>query len=225
MSTIVSNLELLRRVPLFSMLTASQAEAVSTAVVKARFKRGESIVEQGKKSNALSIILTGRARVMTTDSRGREVILATMHPGDYIGEMSLIDNQPHSATVRAEIQIDALMLGRLEFAKCLTENSSMAYAVMKGLVLRLRHADSKIESLALMDVYGRVAEALLEFSHPDAQGNAIIRDKVSRQDLAKMVGASREMVSRVMKDLEERGFIETRADGSMLVKERLSALE
>lgn len=225
MSTIVSNLELLRRVPLFSMLTSSQAEAVSTAVVKARFKRGESIVEQGKKSNALSIILTGRARVMTTDSRGREVILATMHPGDYIGEMSLIDNEPHSATVRAEIQIDVLVLGRLEFAKCLSENSSMAYAVMKGLVQRLRHADSKIESLALMDVYGRVAKALLEFSHPDAQGNAIIRDKVSRQDLAKMVGASREMVSRVMKDLEERGFIETRADGSMLVKERLNALE
>jgi CRP-like cAMP-binding protein len=225
MSTIVSNLELLRRVPLFSMLTASQAEAVSTAVVKARFKRGESIVEQGKKSNALSIILTGRARVMTTDSRGREVILATMHPGDYIGEMSLIDNEPHSATVRAEIQIDVLVLGRLEFAKCLSENSSMAYAVMKGLVQRLRHADSKIESLALMDVYGRVAKALLEFSVPDAQGNAIIRDKVSRQDLAKMVGASREMVSRVMKDLEERGFIETRADGSMLVKERLNTPE
>ena len=224
MSTIVSNLELLRRVPLFSMLTASQAEAISTSVVKARFKRGDSIVEQGKKSNALFIILTGRARVMTTDSRGREVILATMQPGEYIGEMSLIDNEPHSATVRAEIQIDVLVLGRLEFAKCLSENSSMAYAVMKGLVQRLRHADSKIESLALMDVYGRVAKALLESSVPDAQGNAIIRDKVSRQDLAKMVGASREMVSRVMKDLDERGFIETRADGSMVVKDRLNTL-
>jgi CRP/FNR family transcriptional regulator, cyclic AMP receptor protein len=221
MSTIVSNLELLRRVPLFSMLTASQAESVAGSVVKARFKRGECIVEQGKKSNALSIVLTGRARVMTTDSRGREVILATMHPGDYIGEMSLIDNEPHSATVRAEIQTDVLVLGRLEFARCLPENSSMAYAVMKGLVQRLRHADSKIESLALMDVYGRVAKALLEFSVPDAQGNAIIKDKVSRQDLAKMVGASREMVSRVMKDLEERGFIEIRTDGSTLIRERL----
>ena len=225
MATIVSNLELLRRVPLFSMLTASQAEAVSTAVVKARFKRGESIVEQGKKSNALSIILNGRARVMTTDARGREVILATMHPGDYIGEMSLIDNEPHSATVRAEVQTDVLVLGRVEFANCLSGNSPMAYAVMKGLVQRLRHADRKIESLALMDVYGRVAKALLEFSVPDAEGNPVIREKVSRQDLAKMVGASREMVSRVMRDLEERGFIETRADGSMLVKERLNAPE
>ena len=101
----------------------------------------------------------------------------------------------------------------------------MAYAVMKGLVQRLRHADRKIESLALMDVYGRVARALLEFAVVDADGNAVIRDKVSRQDLAKMVGASREMVSRVMKDLEERGFIETRSDGSMVVKERLNSLE
>lgn len=224
MSMMVSNLELIRRVPLFSMLTASQAESVADAIVKSRFKRGELIVEQGKKSNSLAIILTGKARVISTDSRGREVILATLQPGDYIGEMSLIDNEPHSATVRAEVQTDVLVLGRLEFARCLPENSSMAYAVMKGLVQRLRHADRKIESLALMDVYGRVARALLEFAIVDADGHAVIRDKVSRQDLAKMVGASREMVSRVMKDLEERGFIENRSNGSMVVKERLSSI-
>jgi CRP-like cAMP-binding protein len=222
--SMVSNLELIRRVPLFSLLTAVQAESVANAVVKRRFKRGEIIVEQGAKSNALFILLTGRARVLTSDSRGREVILATMNPGDYLGEMSLIDNEPHSATVRTEVQTDVLMLARAEFARCLPENSSMAYAVMKVLVQRLRHADRKIESLALMDVYGRVARSLLEFAVTDAEGQAIIRDKVSRQDLAKMVGASREMVSRVMKDLEERGFIETRSDGSMVVRERLNAL-
>jgi CRP/FNR family cyclic AMP-dependent transcriptional regulator len=222
--SMLSNLELLRRVPLFAMLTSSQAEAVSEAITKRRFKRGELIVEQGKKSNALFIVLTGRARVLTADSRGREVILATMQPGDYIGEMSLIDNEPHSASVRAEVQTDALVLGRAEFARCLPENSSMAYAVMKGLVQRLRHADRKIESLALMDVYGRVARALLEFALPDPTGQLLIRDKISRQDIAKMVGASREMVSRVMKDLEERGFIETRENGSMIVKERLGTL-
>ncbi|HYW56738.1 MAG TPA: Crp/Fnr family transcriptional regulator [Polaromonas sp.] len=224
MSTMVSNLELIRRVPLFSMLTAAQAELVAAAVIKRRYKRGEALVEQGKQSNALSILLTGRARVMSTDSRGREVILATLHPGDYVGEMSLIDNAPHSATVRAEVQTDVLVVGRPEFIRCLPENSSMAYAVMNGLVQRLRQADRKIESLALMDVYGRVARALLESAVPDREGNTIIRDKVSRQDLAKMVGASREMVSRVMKDLEERGFIETRTDGSMWVKDRLNSL-
>ncbi|HRW73897.1 Crp/Fnr family transcriptional regulator [Ottowia sp.] len=220
--TMLSSLDLIRRVPLFSMLTEAQATAVAEAVVKRRFKRGEVIVEQGKKTNALFILLNGRARVVTADSRGREVILATLQPGDHIGEMSLIDNEPHSATVRAEVQTDVLMLGRVEFARCLPENTSMAYAVMRGLVQRLRHADRKIESLALMDVYGRVARALLEFAAETPEGELLIREKISRQDIAKMVGASREMVSRVMKDLEERGFIETQSNGSIVVKERLT---
>ncbi|MBT9511758.1 MAG: Crp/Fnr family transcriptional regulator [Acidovorax sp.] len=224
MSTMLSNLDLLRRVPLFSLLTVAQAEVISGAVIKRRFKRGEPLVEQGQKSNALFILLTGRARVMTSDSRGREVILATLAQGDYLGEMSIIDNEPHSATVRAEVQTDVLMLGRTEFARCLTENASMALVVMRGLVKRLRHADRKIESLALLDVYGRVAHALLDFALPDAQGQLVIKDKISRQDLAKMVGASREMVSRVMKDLEERGFIEALPSGATLLKDRLNAL-
>lgn len=220
----VSNLELIRRVPLFAMLTANQAESVADAVVKRRFRRGEIIVEQGQKTNTLFIILTGRVRVITSDKRGREVILATLQPGDYFGEMSLIDNLAHSATVRAEVQTDMLALGRDEFARCLPENSTMAYAIMKGLVQRLRQADRKIESLALLDVYGRVARALLESATPDRDGQLSIRTRLSRQDIAKMVGASREMVSRVMKDLEDRGFIETREDGTMLVKDRLTTL-
>ena len=224
MSTMLSNLDLLRRVPLFSLLTVAQAEVISGAVIKRRFKRGEALVEQGQKSNALFILLTGRARVMTSDSRGREVILATLAQGDYLGEMSIIDNEPHSATVRAEVQTDVLMLGRAEFARCLTENASMSLVVMRGLVKRLRHADRKIESLAVLDVYGRVAHALLDFAVPDAQGQLVIKDNISRQDLAKMVGASREMVSRVMKDLEERGFIEALPSGATVLKDRLNAL-
>lgn len=224
MTTMVSSLELIRRVPLFSMLTPSQAACVSDAVVKRRFRRGDPIVEQGKKSNVLTILLTGRARVISSDARGREVILATLQAGDYVGEMSLIDDQPHSSSVFAEIQTDTLILGRQEFAQCLPENGSMAYAVLTGLVQRLRHADRKIESLALMDVYGRVARALLEFASESGERGAVIPGRVSRQDLAKMVGASREMVSRVMKDLEERGFIETRDDGSLLMKDRLHSL-
>ena len=224
MSTMLSNLDLLRRVPLFSLLTVTQAEVISGAVIKRRFKRGEALVEQGQKSNALFILLTGRARVVTSDSRGREVILATLAQGDYLGEMSIIDNEPHSATVRAEVATDVLMLGRAEFARCLTENASMSLVVMRGLVKRLRHADRKIESLALLDVYGRVAHALLDFAVADAQGQLLIKEKISRQDLAKMVGASREMVSRVMKDLEERGFIEALPNGATLLKDRLNAL-
>jgi CRP/FNR family transcriptional regulator, cyclic AMP receptor protein len=218
----LSNLDLIRRVPLFSMLTNDQAQAIADGVVKRRLRRGEIIVEQGKKSNALFILLTGRARVLTSDARGREVILAVLQPGDYLGEMSLIDNEPHSATVRAEVQTDVLVLGRPEFSRCLPENSSLSYSILRGLVARLRQADRQIESLALLDVYGRVARALLDMAE-EMGGQRMIRNKVSRQDLAKVVGASREMVSRVMKDLEERGYIETLETGAVVLKERLSA--
>jgi CRP/FNR family transcriptional regulator, cyclic AMP receptor protein len=217
---ILTNLELIRRVPLFSNLAPAQAEVVAASVIKARFKRGDAIVEQGQKSNSLGIMLTGRARVVKTNDRGREVILATLNPGDYLGEMSLIDNQPHSATVRADIQTEVLILGRAEFARCLSENTAMAYAVMKGLVLRLRQADRKIESLALMDVYGRVARVLIDYAKPDGKGQLVIEGKVSRQDVAKMIGASREMVSRVIKDLEDRGFVEQLADGTTVIHDR-----
>ncbi len=219
--TMLSSLDLIRRVPLFSMLTEAQAISVANSVVKRRFKRGEAIVEQGKSTNSLFILLNGRARVVVTDSRGREVILASLQAGDHVGEMSLVDNQPHSATVRAEVQTDVLTLGAAEFARCLPENSSMAYSIMRGLVQRLRQADRKIESLALMDVYGRVARALLESSVEEEGGERLIRDKVSRQDIAKMVGASREMVSRVMKDLEDRGYIRTQESGAIAIQDRL----
>ena len=131
--SILSNLDLIRRVPLFSTLTQAQAESVADAVIKRRFKRGECIVEQGKKSNFLAIVLTGRARVVTTDARGREVILATMNPGDYVGEMSLIDNQPHSATVRAEVQTDMLVLARSDFARCLPGTTPRPTALIRAL--------------------------------------------------------------------------------------------
>jgi CRP/FNR family transcriptional regulator, cyclic AMP receptor protein len=217
----LSNLDLIRRVPLFSLLTNEQASAIADSVVKRRFRRGELIVEHNKKTNSLFILLTGRARVLTSDARGREVILAVLHPGNYVGEMSLIDNEPHSATVRAELQTDMLILGRAEFARCLPENSSLSYAIMRGLVQRLRSADRQIESLALLDVYGRVARSLLDMAE-DEGDYKIIRNKVSRQDLAKIVGASREMVSRVMKDLEDRGIVETQENGSVILKDRLA---
>ena len=217
----LSNLDLIRRVPLFSLLTNEQASAIADSVVKRRFRRGEIIVEHGKKSNALYILLTGRARVLTSDSRGREVILAVLQPGHYVGEMSLIDNEPHSATVRAEVQTDMLVLARADFARCLPENSTLSYGVMRGLVRRLRNADRQIESLALLDVYGRVARSLLDMAEDEGDVK-IIRNKVSRQDMAKIVGASREMVSRVMKDLEDRGMVETQENGSVIIKERLT---
>lgn len=218
--TMLSNLDLIRRVSLFSTLTPDQAEALAATVSKKRFKRGEILVEQGKKTDALYIVLAGRTRVLMADSKGREVILATLVSGDYVGEMSLIDNAPHSATVVAEQQVDVLVLGRDSFLRCLGENMEMSHAVMRGLVQRLRKASDNISSLALVGVYGRVAKVLLDSAVPDDSGALLIRDKVSRQDIAKMVGASREMVSRVMKDFEEQGFIQLLDAGALRVIER-----
>lgn len=222
--TMLSSLDLIRRVPLFSMLTERQVAALAQAVVKRRFRRGEKLVEQGSRSQALFILLTGRAQVLSVDGRGREVILATLLPGDPIGEMSLIDQQPHSATVRAEVQTDVLVLGHGALACHLPDPSSTAHALMQALVRRLRQADRKIESLALMGVHGRVARVLLDAAAADGEGRLLVRGRMSRQDMAKTVGASREMVSRVMKDLERRGFLEPLADEAIWVRDPLATL-
>lgn len=156
--------------------------------------------------------------MLSQDERGREVIIATLDTGDCIGEMSLIDGEPHSATVRAEVQTDVLVLERDAFMHCLRENAALSDAVMRGLVRRLRRADKQILSLALMDVYGRVLSTLQDMAQEDAQGSKVLRKKVSRQDVAKMVGASREMVSRVMKHFEDNGVIVPQPDGTFLLQ-------
>ncbi len=215
--TIVSNLDLIRRVPMFRDLSAIQAGIVSASVQKKRYKRGDLIVEQGRVSDTLFMIVAGKARVLSQDDRGREVIIATLQAGDCLGEMSLIDGQPHSATVRAEVATDALVLGREAFARCLHENAAMADTVMRSLVQRLRQANKQIHSLALMDVYGRVMSVLYELAEEDARGNKVLHKKISRQDVAKMVGASREMVSRVLKHFEENGVLIKQAEGGFLL--------
>jgi CRP/FNR family cyclic AMP-dependent transcriptional regulator len=212
--------DLLRRVPIFSGLTPAQMSQLSGNVTKQRFKRGELIVEKGKKSGALFIILSGRARVTVTDDRAKVVILATLGPGDCIGEMSLIDGQTHSASVRVDVQTDVLVLSYSEFVRCLAENQSIAFWIMKGLVQRLRKSSDMVSSLALMDVYGRVAKVLMDAAQPLDQDNMVISEKMTRQDIAKMVGASREMVSRVMRDFEDQGFVKVNENGYLVLQEQ-----
>ena len=220
--SVLTNLDLLRRVPIFAALTTAQMSQLAGAVTKRRVKRGDLIVEQQKKSDALFVILSGRARVFMTDRRGKEVILNTLGPGDYIGEMSLIDGKNHSASVQAEVQSDLLELGRVEFMRCLAESRAITNSVLVGLVRRLRKADENISSLALQDVYGRVAKVLMGVAVPDGERRLVIREKMTRQDIAKTVGASREMVSRVMRDFEDQGFITTSDDGTIVLIERRS---
>ena len=132
--------------------------------------------------------------------------MAWLGPGEFFGEMGLIDGSPRSANVVAAEACELLFLDKDSLQRCMQDNFQVTMKLMKILVLRLREADRKIESLALLDVYGRVARLLLDMSEI-VGGNRIVKKKMSKQDMAKMIGASREMVSKVMRDLEVSGYI------------------
>ena len=214
----LSQADLLKRVPLFQSLSAEQAVALADATTKKRFKRHELIVEHGKKSGALYIILSGHARVTLASAKGREIVLASLSSGDCIGEMSLMDDQPHSATVTADSTLDALVLAQATFNSCLVQNGHLAVAIMRGLVGRLRKANQKIADLALVSVYGRVARHLIDTAQPlsDDEDTSVV-PKFSNISLAKEIGASREMVSKALKDFERQGFVRKLEDGSLLL--------
>lgn len=200
------SLVVLRNVPLFSGLEESELERLARVAGRRRVGRGEQVVRAGETADALLIMLTGRAKVTNFDEEGREVILAWLGPGEFFGEMGLIDDSPRSANVIAVENCELMVLGKQEFQRCMQDNFQVAQKLMQILVRRLREADRHIESLALLDVYGRVARLLLDMSEEDG-GRRVVRQKMSKQDMARMIGASREMVSKVMRDLELGGYI------------------
>ncbi len=206
---------LLRNVPLFSMLPESQLAPLTSVVTRKAFPRGTTVIAAGDSTDSLYVVISGRLKVMMSDDEGREVILSILGPSEFFGEMSLIDDSPRSASVITLEPCELLVLAKRDFKKCVSENFEMSMTLMRGLVKRLREADSKIGSLALMDVYGRVARLLLEMSET-IDGQQVVTRKVAKQDIAKMIGASREMVSRVMKDLQTGGFIEVRGNSIYL---------
>jgi CRP/FNR family cyclic AMP-dependent transcriptional regulator len=214
---------LLRNVPLFAALPEQQLDLLTSLVSRKNFPRGATIILAGGVTDSLYIVISGRLKVMISDDEGREVILAIIGAGEYFGEMGMIDDSPRSASVVSLEPCELLSLSKRDFKKCLLENSEMASLVMRGLVKRLREADRKIGSLALMDVYGRVARLLLEMSET-VNGERVITKKVSKQDIAKMIGASREMVSRVMKDLRTGGFMEVK-EGKLVLRDKIAAID
>ena len=214
---------LLRNVPLFSALPEPQLVLLTSAVSRRSFTRGTTIISAGDVTESLYVVVSGRLKVMMSDDEGREVILAILGPNEFFGEMGLIDDHPRSATVVAIEACELLTLSKRDFKSCLAENFEMAMTVMRGLVKRLREADQKIGRLALMDVYGRVARLLLEMAET-VNGQKVVTKKLAKQDIAKMIGASREMVSRVMKDLQSGGFIEVRP-GSIFLHETILTID
>jgi CRP/FNR family cyclic AMP-dependent transcriptional regulator len=206
---------LLRNVPLFSALPEGQLTLLTRVVGRKSYPRNSTIINAGDPTDALYIVISGRLKVMMSDDEGREVILAILGQGEFFGEMGLIDEAPRSATVIAIEPCELLTINKMDFKKCLAENFEIGVGVMKGLVKRLREADKKIGSLALMDVYGRVARLLMEMAET-VDGQRVVVKKLPKQDIAKMIGASREMVSRVMKDLQTSGHIEVKSGAIFL---------
>ena len=214
MATTVST-AVLKAVPLFTTISEEQLRMLTTMVTRRSASRNTTIMSSGDATDSLYIVLSGRLKVMMSDSEGKEVILAILGPGEFFGEMGLIDDEPRSASVVTIEACELLAIAKRDFKKCLLENNEMAMAVMRGLVRRLREADRKIGSLALLDVYGRVARLLLDMAE-NVNGEKIVTKRLPKQDIAKMIGASREMVSRVMKDLQTGGYIEMRGSNIVL---------
>ena len=205
----------LRAVPLFSSFPEDQLRTLATMVNRKSLPRGAMVMAAGDPTDSLYIVLSGRLKVMMSDADGKEVILSILGPGEFFGEMGLIDDSPRSASVIGIEPCELLSISKRDFNKCLADSFEMAMAVMRGLVARLREADRKIGSLALLDVYGRVARLLLDMADT-VDGQKIVTKRLPKQDIAKMIGASREMVSRVMKDLQMGGYIEMRGSNIVL---------
>jgi CRP/FNR family cyclic AMP-dependent transcriptional regulator len=214
MATMVST-AVLKAVPLFTSFPEDQLRMLTSVVTRKSLPRSSTVMASGDPTDSLYIVLSGRLKVMMSDAEGKEVILSILGPGEFFGEMGLIDDSPRSASVVSIEPCELLCIAKRDFKKCLAENFDMAQAVMRGLVRRLRDADRKIGSLALLDVYGRVARLLLDMAET-VDGEKIVTKRLPKQDIAKMIGASREMVSRVMKDLQMGGYIEVRGSNIVL---------
>ncbi len=202
------DLRLLKTVPLFSSFSDQQLSILASSLQRRSYPRGAAILRAGEETDALFIILAGRVKVLIPDEEGREIILAMMEAQEFVGEMGLLDGLPSSATVEAVEPCEMLRLPRAAFMSCMESNGDMATLVLRNLVKRLRDADRKIESLALIDVYGRVARLITDMAE-EVDGNWVVPRAPAKQEIARMIGASREMVSRVFKDLQEKGLIRT----------------
>ena len=216
------NKAFLRRVPLLQSLSEIELDQLAAGSVRKNFPKGRTIVSEGEPSQSLYILLSGRAKVQRSDSEGKEVILAVLGSGEFFGEMSLIDDAPRSASIITLESCDFMALNKDSFKSMLIQSPEVCMQIMRGLVKRLREADKKIETLALLDVYGRVARVLLDFSE-NVGGEMVVKSKLPRQEIAKMIGASREMVSRVMKGLEIDGYIVPMPEGKLVLREKISS--
>lgn len=188
-----------------SGLSAAELEEISRHAVARDFRERTVLVTEGDDSDSLYIILEGRVRAYVSDGEGREAVLSVMGPGEYFGEIAF-DEGPRSASVITLEPCRLLVVPRTDFADFIQRSPAFATHFIYRLIGRIRTLTNNVRSLALMDAYGRVARLLLETS-VTKDGVQAIPEKLTQAEIASRVGCSREMVSRILKDLVQGGYI------------------
>ena len=170
------------------------------------FPKNTVIINEGERTNSVYLIRSGRVKVFLHNEDGKKVDIKVLESGDFFGEMAL-DEGPRSASVVTMVPSQLSAIPQLAFREFVARNPDFAMRVILKLILRTRGLLKNVKSLALLDVYGRVARVLLELATPE-NNDLVIKEKLSAQDIAWRIGASREAVSRILKDLAQGGYIQ-----------------
>jgi CRP-like cAMP-binding protein len=206
----MDELELLRSVPIFSELTEADFQSLAKVANRRRYPKDSVVFFENEQGDFFFMILEGRIKVTILGDDGREVILSLLGSGDFFGEMALLDNEPRSATAIAVEDSELLSLHRNDFQNVLTDNRSITVGLIKVLTTRLRRANHQISTLALLDVYGRVARVIVDMAREEGRrlkdGRIAFR-RATHQEIANRIGTTRETVTRMLKDLERQGMI------------------
>jgi CRP-like cAMP-binding protein len=204
--------ELLQRVPLLAALSDSDRESLAGAVGRRRYRRGDIIFQKDEPGHALFIVERGSVRISVPSAQGNDLILAVMGAGDFFGDLSLLDGRPRSASAAAAAETVLLVLERSDFIAMITSRPAAAMAVLEAVSRRLRGTDEMASDLAFLDVGGRLAKKLLELasSHgaPRPDGGTLINLQVTQEELANMIGVTRESVNRNLSDFRKMGLIQ-----------------
>lgn len=212
---------MLGNIPLFSSLSESDLQALSDHAVTRTFPKNAIIINEGDTSDSLYIIASGKVKVFLSDEHGKEIILDIQGPGEYFGEIALLDDAPRSASVMTLDASSFSIISKNNFQEYLGKNPDIALRVIRELTRRIRMLTASVKGLALRDVYGRVATALSHLATAEDE-KLVIHEKLTQQDIANMVGASREMVSRIFKDLTAGGYIKIE-DKKIIIQKKLPA--
>ncbi|WP_018274121.1 Crp/Fnr family transcriptional regulator [Teredinibacter turnerae] len=206
---------MLKNVSLFANVPEQYLEQLEKLSVTRSYPKNTILVTEGDESNHLYIIKKGKVSVFLTGDDGRQVILNFMTEGEYFGELSLLDGEPRSASVMTVSPCEFIAISRASFQDLLKNNQEFSQFMICELTKRIRALTESVRDLALLDVYGRVIHTLEKLAD---ENNRIDNPKVTHQDIANMVGSSREMVSRIMKQLIIGEYIEQHTSFILLKK-------